>query len=90
MIFPRYKHHFIAGIVYNAVYADMGANISIMLDKSDNIGGIDEIKSLLEFDFHFYKLVVPAGLEPATNDLKGRCSTIELKHRNKKEYDYFL
>ena len=27
------------------------------------------------------KVVVPAGFEPATNDLKGRCSTIELKHR---------
>ena len=25
--------------------------------------------------------MVPAGFEPATNDLKGRCSTIELKHQ---------
>ena len=37
MIFPSNKHHFIAGIIYNAVYADVRANISIMLDKSDNI-----------------------------------------------------
>lgn len=44
---------------------------------SDTEGNLFECIHMNELE----KVVVPVGFEPTTNDLKGRCSTVELKHQ---------